>query len=229
VRRAPSNSGSCRSRAYEFLRSRFRPPPPVSSMTVPRPTAWITGHSVRMGISVWKTCGGVVVYRASFAQETGYGHRLDIAAPGVAVEHVRARIGVSTGFRRVRFSALRLARAGPGRSPGGKPDRRKPNAGPTGSLQGDARSGGKSADGHDPSGSITSVDVHSCARSGTWATTRRVPGTAGWPDGRDIPRKVTIRGRPVWKAPLRKSAVFPVARTLRGARAALMSASVGSG
>lgn len=122
-------------------------------------------------------------------------------------------------------SALRLARAGSERSPGGGPDRRKPNARPTRLPQGDAGSGGKSADEYDPSGSIASVDVHSCARSGTWATTRRVPGTVGWSDGRGLPRKDMIRGRPVWKAPLRKPAVFPVARTLRGARSAPMTVS----
>ncbi len=170
-----------------------------------------------------------MTYWVSFAQETGCRYRLDIAALGVAAEHVRARIGVSTGFCCVRSSAQRLARADSERLPGGGPDRRKPNAGPTGLLQGDARSGGKSADGHDPSGSIASVVVHSCVRSGTWATTRWVPGTVGWSDGRGLPRKDTIRGRPVWKAPLHKPAVFPVARTLRGARSAQMNASAGSG
>jgi len=119
-------------RAYEFLRGRFRPQPPVSSMTLPHATAWMTGHSVRIGGGVWKTCGGVVIYRASFAQETGCPRRLDVVALVMAVEHVRARIGVSTGFCRVRSSVLRLARAGSERPPGGGPDRRKPNAGPTG-------------------------------------------------------------------------------------------------
>lgn len=114
-----------------------------------------------------------MIYRVSFAQESGCRGRLDIAALAVAVEHVRARIDVSTGFRRVRLAALRLARTGSERPPGGGPDRREPNAGSTGLPQGGTRSGGKSADGHDPSGSIASVDVHSCVRSDTWVTMRR--------------------------------------------------------
>lgn len=73
------------------------------------------------------------------------------------------------------------------------------------------------------------MDVRSCARSVTWATTRRVPGTVGRSDGHGFPRKHMFEGRPVGKAPLRRSAVFPVARTLRGARSAQMSASAGSG
>ena len=45
---------------------------------------------------------------------------------------VEAQDDEATGFCRVRSSVLRLARAGSERSPGGGPDRWKPNAGPTG-------------------------------------------------------------------------------------------------
>lgn len=89
-------------------------------MILPRATACITGHSVRIVDGVWKTCGGVVIYWVSFAQESGCRYRLDIAALWVAVEHVRARIGVSTGFCCVRSTALRLMRAGSERPPRGR-------------------------------------------------------------------------------------------------------------
>ena len=170
-----------------------------------------------------------MVYPVSFAQETGHRHRLDGDAMWVAVEHVRARIGVSTGFCRVRSNALRLVRAGSGRSPRERPEPAKTEPGPTESPQGGTRSGGKSADGHDSSGSIASVDVRSRARFGTWATARRVPGTAGWPDGLELPRKDMTRGRSVGKVPLHKPVVFPVARIFRGARSALIPASAGDG
>lgn len=147
---------------------------------------------------------------------------------GVAAEHVRARIGVSTGFRRVRSGALRLARAGWGARQGGDPNRREPNPDRQ-TPQGGTRPGGKSASRHDPSGSIASADVCSSARSVTWATAQRVPGTAGWPDGHVIPRKNMIGGRPVGKVPLHESAVFPVARAPRDARSAPIPASAGEG
>ena len=170
-----------------------------------------------------------MIYWESFAQETGCWPRLHIAASVAAVEHVCVRIDVSTGLRRVRAIRSAVGSGGFGTVTRGRTGSTETEAGPAGLPQGDARSGGKSADGHGPSGSIASVDVRSSARSGTWATTRRVPGTAGWSDGRELLRKVTIRGRPVGKAPLRRSAVFPVARTLRGARSAQMFASAGSG
>lgn len=114
-----------------------------------------------------------MIYRVSFAQETGYRDRLEIAAIEAAVEHVRARIGVSTGLVESDQPLCGLPGQVRNGHPGGAPNRRRPNAGPAGSPQGNARSGGKSADGHGPSGSITSVDVHSCVRSGSWETMAR--------------------------------------------------------
>ena len=57
-----------------------------------------------------------MVYPVSFAQETGRRIRLDVDAVRVAVEHVCTRIGVSTGFCRVRSSALGVARTGENRT-----------------------------------------------------------------------------------------------------------------
>lgn len=170
-----------------------------------------------------------MVYPVSFAQETGRRHRLDIDAMWVAVEHVRARIGVSTGFCRVRPSVMRLVRAGSGRSPRERPGPAKIEPGPTGLPQGETRSGGKSADGHDSSESIASVDVHSRARFGTWGTACRVPGKAGWLDGLELPRRDMTIGRSVGKVPLHKPVVFPVTRTPRVASSALIPASAGDG
>jgi len=227
--RAPPNCGSRRMRAYEFLSSRFRPQPPVSSMTLPRASAGISGHSVPIGDRVWKTCGGVVTYRASFAQETGCEQRLDVAAMWVggrtcSCTHWRVDGFLSRPIKRSAVGSGRFGTVARGRTGPAETERRT-----NGVAARRRQVGGKVGGWTDPSGSIASVDVHSCARSGTWATTRRVPGTAGQPDGCELPRKCMIGGHPVGKAPLHGPAVFPAARTLRGARSAQMSASAGSG
>lgn len=89
---------------------RFRPPPTVSSMLPRCPRDGISGHSGRRGVTMWKTCGGVVIFLPSFAQNSAAAGRLPIAASGASSEHARALIGVPADSRQVRPVALRRVR-----------------------------------------------------------------------------------------------------------------------